>query len=96
MPLLDNIYNQYASRGVSVVGIDVGEPPDVVKNYVRSIGISYPIWADSLSPDLEKHRVTTLYEQLGGVGFPTTFFIDHTGVIRDVHVGELTRIRHRF
>jgi thiol-disulfide isomerase/thioredoxin len=43
MPLLDAIQRDYKSRGLSIVGIDVGEDPNAVRRYVESIGVTYPI-----------------------------------------------------
>ena len=91
MPLLDVVHKQYRSRGVSVIGIDVGEPIDLVASYTKSIGVEYPVWVDSSLSGPSASTTVELYARFGGVGLPTTFFVDHSGKIVDVHVGELSR-----
>ncbi|MFQ5761089.1 MAG: redoxin domain-containing protein, partial [Acidiferrobacterales bacterium] len=90
MPLLDAIQKEYNS-GVTIVGIDLGEPMDLVRAYVQSVGVTYPIWVDVPIRGPEFNRTHELYNRLGGVGLPTTFFIDANGVIRDRYIGELNR-----
>ena len=91
MPLLDDMNNLYEAQGVTIIGIDVGEPAPVVKRYTESIGVDYPIWVDAASNQAEFDDTRALFNRFGGVGFPTTAFIDAEGVIRAKHVGELSR-----
>ena len=91
MPILDGVNNSYDARGVTVIGIDVGEPAPVVKRYVESIRVNYPIWVDAASSRAEFDDTRALFNRFGGVGFPTTVFIDAEGEIRAKHVGELSR-----
>ena len=91
MPLLDAVQKDYRTRGVTIVGIDLGEPMDLVRAYVQSVGVTYPIWVDTTNPGPEFNRTHELYNRFGGVGLPTTFFIDANGIIRDRYIGELNR-----
>lgn len=91
MPLLDDIQKTYQTRGLSVIGVAVNEPPDRVKSYVDSIAVSYPIWVDVFPPAPGFDRSRDIFSRFGGVGFPTTIFIDRKGVIQRVYVGELSR-----
>ncbi|NIR30832.1 MAG: redoxin domain-containing protein [Gammaproteobacteria bacterium] len=91
MPLLDAVQAKYASRGAAVVGVNVGEPAERVERFVRSVGVSYPIWVDAppAHPGVDSTRA--VYRRFGGVGLPTTVFIGPDGVVVDRHVGELSR-----
>ncbi len=91
MPLLDAVQKDYRTRGVTIVGIDLGEPMDLVRAYVQSVGVTYPIWVDTTNPGPVLDRTHELYNRFGGVGLPTTFFIDANGIIRDRYIGELNR-----
>jgi thiol-disulfide isomerase/thioredoxin len=91
MPLLDAIHQEYRSRGLSVVGIDVGEDPDAVRRYVESIGVAYPIWVDGPNRQTGIDSTQSIHGRFGGVGLPTTVFVDRGGIIRDRHLGELSR-----
>jgi thiol-disulfide isomerase/thioredoxin len=91
MPLLDSVQQKYGSRGLTIVGIDLDEPAAVVRAYVESIGVSYPIWVDAPANAPGVDTTRALYNRFGGIGLPTTFFIDRNGVIRQRQIGELNR-----
>jgi cytochrome c biogenesis protein CcmG/thiol:disulfide interchange protein DsbE len=91
MPLLDDIQKNYHAKGISVVGIAIGEPADLVTSYVESVGVSYPIWVDTFPPAAGFDRTQEIFTRFGGIGFPTTLFIDRNGVIQRIYVGELSR-----
>ena len=91
MPLLDAIQKEYGSRGLRVVGIDVGEDADVVRRYVESIGVTYPIWVDAPNGQVGTDSTQGLHARFGGVGLPTTIFVDPEGIVRDRRLGELNR-----
>ncbi len=91
MPLLDEVQKKYGSRGLTIVGIDLDEPASVARAYVSSIGVTYPIWVDTPGADAGFDRTRELYNRFGGVGLPTTFFVDAKGVIRGSYIGELNR-----
>ena len=67
------------------------EPADVVARFIAEMGVGYPVWLDP-GPTLADHdRTRTIYERFGGVGLPTTIFVDREGIVRDTQVGELNR-----
>ena len=90
MPLLDDIQRAYGSEGLTIVGIDLDERPEVVGAYVTSVGVQYPIWLDDPAR-AAPNRTRDLYTKLGGVGLPTTIFIGRDGIIQGSQVGELSR-----
>jgi thiol-disulfide isomerase/thioredoxin len=91
MPLLDDMQKIYQGRGLSVIGVALSEPPGQVKSYVESIGVSYPIWVDASPSAPGFDRTQDIFSRFGGIGLPTTIFIDRNGVIQKVYVGELSR-----
>lgn len=91
MPLLESAWNEYQSRSVAIIGIDVGEPPDAVRRFVDAMGVTYPIWTDAPSSGGDFDDTHELLTRFGGVGLPTTVFIDADGIIRKIYVGELSR-----
>ena len=91
MPLLDDTQKIYQDKGISIVGIAIDEPVGQVRSYVESIAISYPVWVDASTSTPGYDRTQEIFSRFGGVGLPTTIFIDRSGVIQKVYVGELSR-----
>lgn len=77
MPTIDARYRQ---GDFEVLAVDFDEPADVVAEFVRELGISFPILLD---PGGEIQR---LYQVRG---YPTTFFVDETGIIKVMHLGPM-------
>lgn len=75
-------YRAHAAEGLTVVGIDVGEPAEDVRNYARSHGLPYPI---AIEQNGDARRA------YGAIGTPTHFFVSADGVIRNRAFGRLTR-----
>ncbi len=90
MPLLDDIQKEYGPEGLTIIGVDLDEPPETVRAYVESVGVQYRIWLDDPSQNAPD-RTRELYTKIGGVGLPTTVFIGRDGVIQGSQVGELSR-----
>lgn len=81
-PDLVAAFEAHQSDGLVIVAIDVGEPLDEVRAYVRSHRLPYPIAIDVAG------RARDAY---GAIGTPTHYFIDVNGVVRDRAFGRLTR-----
>ncbi len=80
MPLLQQRADQFPNE-LTVVGINYDEPFSLVKDFVTGLKITFPILLDPGS------KVQALYQVRG---YPTTIFIDGQGIIRAVHIGELS------
>jgi thiol-disulfide isomerase/thioredoxin len=91
MPLLEQIQNKYGNKGLTVVGIDVDEPLELVKPYISSVNVSYPIWVDAPPGTPGYDRTQAIFSRFGGVGFPSTIFIDRAGIIQNIYIGELSQ-----
>jgi thiol-disulfide isomerase/thioredoxin len=81
-PSIARLAQRYAARGVSVVGIDVGEDLSIARAFRREFNVPYPVLAD---PDS-----TTRSTYGGGMFFPLHVFIDRAGVVRLFHPGEMS------
>jgi thiol-disulfide isomerase/thioredoxin len=91
MPLLDEIQNKYHSKGLTVIGLDIDEPLGLVRSYIKSVNVSYPIWVDAPLGMPGYDRTQTIFSRFGGIGYPSTIFIDRAGIIQNIYVGELSQ-----
>jgi peroxiredoxin len=80
MPLLESRSRTHESAGLTVVGVNFDEPADLVSGFQSELGLTFPIVLDPGA------RIQTQYQVLG---YPTTFFVDRSGVIQFVHVGSM-------
>ncbi len=67
---------------VTVVGVDDGEPIELVAPFASRLDIAYVIPMDEDGAVSKEYRVHSL---------PSTFFIDEGGVIRYIHIGVINR-----
>ncbi len=79
MPLLQDTYRAYGGT-IALIGVDQGEPPQVIQEFLDTYGIDFPIWLDRDMAVGNTYRV---------MGIPTTYFIDAQGIIRAIHPGQL-------
>lgn len=83
-PGLVRLANEYRPKGVEVVGVAMDEgDTDVVRQFVRSYRVPYPIL-------LPTGNLTAQIESL-----PTTFLIDRQGRIAKSYVGAVTEATFR-
>jgi len=71
-PKLERLHAAYGSRGLRVIGLNVGETPSVVKAYLAENRISYPIYLD---PEFR------MADALGEKRLPAILVVDHDGRI---------------
>jgi peroxiredoxin len=77
-PHLIAAYNDFADRGLVMLGVNIGETPSLVRDYVTRIGIPFTVLLDT------KREVADLYQVRG---IPVTFLIDKQGVTQKVRMG---------
>lgn len=82
LPTLQAAAERYGEQ-VLIVGVDQGEEPATVQQYVDRLGLTFTIPLDA------EFAVSELYNVRG---LPTTFFIDRQGVIRQMWLGEMNSI----
>lgn len=80
MPYFQKFYARNASK-FELLAVNNQETVEQITPFVSELKLTYPILLDK---DAE---VTRLYQV---IGFPTTIFIDHSGIIKFLHVGVMT------
>ncbi len=80
-PDIQRAYEAYAGDGLEIIAINVEEPPEEIRAYAQTYGLTYPI---ALDPD------ASIFRRYGVFGLPTHYFIRPDGIIRDRWFGPLT------
>lgn len=80
MPTLQRAFDDYRDQGVEVLAVNTTfqDSADDAAEFMRELGVTLPILLDSTG------RVSRSYELRA---MPTTHFIDHEGVIREIVLG---------
>ncbi len=82
LPALQRAAEHY--DGVVVfAGVDQAETAETVQRYVDKLGLTFAIPMDGEQE---------VGERYGVLGLPTTFFIDESGVIRSIWMGEMNSV----
>ncbi|MDP9801569.1 peroxiredoxin [Arcanobacterium wilhelmae] len=81
MPDVASAAKKYASQGLEVVSVFVGEDQAAVAAYAQRAGLDFTLMPDPTS------EVSALY---GTLGIPSHFFIDREGKLREHPVGVLS------
>lgn len=82
-PMLEQFYTAHQAEGLVMLGIDEGEPLEVVLPFRERFRVTYP----SLLDRTLQFNNTASYNP---VLLPRTYFIDQEGTIRAVNDGELS------
>jgi cytochrome c biogenesis protein CcmG/thiol:disulfide interchange protein DsbE len=80
-PGINALQKQYASTGLTVVGVDELENAKKAQSFVKKYALVYPVVIDD----------GTLQGQYQVNGLPVHVFIDRRGVIKSIHVGEMSK-----
>lgn len=81
MPEIQEVWQEVKDKGVVLVAIAFGEPPEDSLGYMVRNRFTIPV---GLDPEA---RVATEYRL---AGLPTHFFLDRQGVVRDIRIGALS------
>jgi cytochrome c biogenesis protein CcmG/thiol:disulfide interchange protein DsbE len=80
-PLLEAKLAEHAADGFTVVGVLTDDPPEPARDFVREYGGTWPTVIDPDKAIKATYRVAAR---------PQTYFVDRSGVIRSIQVGELS------
>jgi len=72
VPLINEIYSNYKSKGLVVFHVDIQEPADRIKSFVKNYSVTYPVLLDADA------KVSKLYRV---VGVPANVLIAKDGSI---------------
>lgn len=80
-PLFAAKLTQHAADGLAVVGVLTDDPPEAARAFVAEYGASWPTVIDPDKSVKAAYRVAAR---------PQTYFVDGSGVVRSIQIGELT------
>ena len=79
LPEMEAIWAEKIYRDLVIVAISVGERRDTVEKFVaEEIALSFDVGLDPEGTLTNRYRI---------VGMPTSYFVDRSGVVRDVNIG---------
>jgi peroxiredoxin len=81
MPTLQSYYEAHEAEGLTVIGIEAGQPAPEVQAFADSFGLTFPVWVDTGTTSLEAFRNARL---------PNSYVIDRTGTVRLAWIGEIS------
>ncbi len=84
MPFLQRIHEEQAVNGLVVLGVNLEESPDEVREFTAEFGLSFTTLLDS------RQEVGLMYNVRA---IPTTLLIDENGVIQDRKVGAFATMK---
>ncbi len=82
MPELDRAARDYHDDGFRVLAVNVLEDSTAIRKFGDELGLGLPLLVDQ---DGDVYRAYNVQ------GLPASFLVDRDGVIRDVHLGVVTR-----
>ncbi len=80
-PVLDKVYQDYQSKGVSFVGVAVNDTESKAREFIDRYGLTFPAGLDDTGE---------IKDAFGVYGMPTTYFINREGMISYLHPGAVT------
>ncbi len=78
MPKLEELYKKYKDLGVTILGINIDENPQLAKKLLKDIQVTFPILYDPDAQVSEPYQVESM---------PSTYLIDKRGNLRFLHQG---------
>lgn len=79
MPLIQQYYDLYKDQGLVVLGVNENDPQVTARAFVRQLNLTFPILMDR-----DKVR-----KAFGVTAYPSTFFVDRSGVVVAMKEGEM-------
>jgi thiol-disulfide isomerase/thioredoxin len=83
MPELQAYYQAHVNQSFVLVGIESGEPADVVTKFVRKYGLTFPIWLDPHGTALDFFQNWDL---------PSSYVMDRQGSLRMNWTGPVNQV----
>ncbi len=89
MPVLSELQNKYAAKGVQFIGIAVDSVANIAQ-FTQKLKVNYPLYSAG-------YEGLELAHAMGNTqgGLPFTVFIDASGKVRSTLLGSITKKRER-
>lgn len=81
MPFMQNQYELFKEKGVTILAVNVAEPQPVVEKFAVKYGLSFPVLLDSNQETMDLYDVAAI---------PVSFLIDENGKVVDRITAGLT------
>jgi len=81
MPSLKKFHDTHAQDGFTVIAVEAGDGLDEVQAFVKSFGLTFPVWLDPNGAALNAFRNANL---------PNSYVIDRTGTVRLAWTGQIS------
>lgn len=80
MPAMQKMYDEYKEYGFVVLAVNLTyqDDPSAIVPFTQEYGLTFPILLDETGVVAEKYELRSL---------PSSFFIDHNGIIQEVVIG---------
>jgi len=78
MPYIQEVYDEWSGQGLVVLAVDIGESPSQVEKFIQAYNLSFPVLLDMAGKVAEQYNIRYI---------PTTYFIDGSGITRDIKIG---------
>ena len=78
MPSMQRLYSKLPKDNFKMLALFNNDKPELVKNFVSKLGLTFPILSDEYNFAGPKYGLT---------GVPETFIIDKQGIIREKFIG---------
>jgi len=79
-PSINALQKKYAKSGLTVVGVDILESAQKAREFQKQFALVYPIVVDN----------GTMRDQYAINGLPVHAFITRDGIIKSIHIGEMS------
>lgn len=81
MPAMERQYHNYAGQDFEMIAVNIAQSKLEVANYVKEMGMSFPVVIDTNKSVLTAYNITPL---------PTTILINPEGKVHHIVIGEMT------
>lgn len=81
MPAVQDRFEKFSENGLKILAVNFDEPVEDVQAFSDELGLTFDLLLDPGGEIQRTYRIR---------GYPTSFFLDASGVIRIVHIGVMT------
>lgn len=78
LPFFEQMLRKYEDRGLEVLAVSIDADRDDIREFARRHSLELPLLHDSGQ---------NAFARFNPAAMPTTYFIDHQGVVRAIHTG---------